>query len=48
MTLEKVVALLADHLEMDESEIKAETTFFLTRRELVTVSMSDVAENECG
>ncbi|MBQ7975273.1 MAG: acyl carrier protein [Clostridia bacterium] len=27
MTLEKVVALLADHLEMDESEIKAETTF---------------------
>ena len=27
MTLEKVIGVLADHLEMDASEIKEETTF---------------------
>ena len=49
MTFEKVKALLADHLEMDESEITMETTFEdLGVDSLDTVEIMMEMEDEFG
>lgn len=49
MTLEKIAALLAEHLDMDEAEIKAETTFEdLGLDSLDTVEILMEIEDEFG
>ena len=49
MTLEKVIALLAAHLEMDESEITKDTTFEdLGVDSLDTVEIMMEMEDEFG
>lgn len=49
MTLEKVIALLASHLEMDESEITKDTTFEdLGVDSLDTVEIMMEMEDEFG